>query len=103
MALSEDQFWTQRHAGFDLYSGRSGIGLFLAYAGILTDRPRALETALTVADGVVLEVEEIFARAHEPKRIWIVKASDHGFSDNLTEFDQCLLDAITWTRQHTPQ
>ena len=59
LTLSEDQFWTQRHAGFDLYAGRSGIGLFLAYAGVLADRPRALQTALTVADGVVAELDEV--------------------------------------------
>ena len=31
---------------------------------------------------------------------WIVDAADHRFSDNLTVFDECLLEAITWiTRQ----
>jgi pimeloyl-ACP methyl ester carboxylesterase len=46
------------------------------------------------------EVQRVLERASEPKKLWIIKAADHRFSDNLTEFDQCLLEAITWiTRQ----
>jgi uncharacterized protein len=48
----------------------------------------------------VADVQRILANAGEPKQLWIVKASDHRFSDNLTEFDQRLLDAIEWIRQH---
>ena len=29
-------------------------------------------------------------------KLWIIKAADHRFSDNLAEFDQCLLEAMTW-------
>jgi fermentation-respiration switch protein FrsA (DUF1100 family) len=44
------------------------------------------------------EVQAIFAAAREPKRLWVIKAADHRFSDNLTEFDQRLLEAIAWVR-----
>lgn len=44
------------------------------------------------------EVQSIFDAAKEPKRLWVIKASDHRFSDNLTEFDQRLLEAIAWIR-----
>lgn len=44
------------------------------------------------------EVRLVIERAREPKRLWIVNASDHRFSDNLAEFDQRLLDAIAWVR-----
>jgi pimeloyl-ACP methyl ester carboxylesterase len=42
------------------------------------------------------EVQSVLDRAGEPKKLWIVKASDHRFSDNLAEFDRRLLEAIAW-------
>lgn len=47
------------------------------------------------------EVRHVLERASEPKRLWVVKAANHRFSDNLAEFDQCLLEAITWIAQHS--
>jgi len=44
----------------------------------------------------VAEIQRVMERAREPKKLWIVPAADHRFSDNLAEFDRCLLDAITW-------
>jgi pimeloyl-ACP methyl ester carboxylesterase len=44
------------------------------------------------------EVEKILDAANEPKRLWIINASDHRFSDNRTEFDRRLLEAIAWVR-----
>ena len=49
----------------------------------------------------IAEVQKVFARAKEPKKLWIIKAADHRFSDNLAEFDQCLLEAINWITQHS--
>jgi pimeloyl-ACP methyl ester carboxylesterase len=46
------------------------------------------------------DVQRIVDAAREPKRLWIVKASDHRFSDNLAEFDRCLLEAIAWLTQN---
>jgi virulence protein VirJ len=51
----------------------------------------------------IAEVQRVLERAKEPKRLWIIKAADHRFSDNLAEFDQCLLEAITWTTTHSPK
>jgi dienelactone hydrolase len=42
------------------------------------------------------EVEQVFERAGQPKRLWIVNAANHSFSDNLAGFDRTLLEAITW-------
>ncbi|HEY2152192.1 MAG TPA: AcvB/VirJ family lysyl-phosphatidylglycerol hydrolase [Vicinamibacterales bacterium] len=42
------------------------------------------------------EVERVMQHAAQPKRLWVVNASDHRFSDNLSEFDERLLDAIAW-------
>lgn len=49
------------------------------------------------------EVQRVMAAAKAPKQLWIIKASDHRFSDNLTEFDQRLLEAIAWVNQNTPR
>jgi fermentation-respiration switch protein FrsA (DUF1100 family) len=46
------------------------------------------------------EVQRILDAAREPKRLWLVKASNHRFSDNLAEFDRRLLEAIAWINQH---
>lgn len=35
-------------------------------------------------------------QAREPKRLWIVNAANHRFSDNLAEFDRVLFEAIAW-------
>lgn len=42
------------------------------------------------------DVQELLERAREPKRLWIIRAADHRFSDNLPEFDRALVEAITW-------
>lgn len=49
------------------------------------------------------EVQRVMDSAREPKRLWVIKASDHRFSDNLTEFDQRLLEAIAWVRGNTKE
>jgi fermentation-respiration switch protein FrsA (DUF1100 family) len=43
------------------------------------------------------ELRGILARAREPKRLWIIEARDHRFSDNQPELQRCLREAITWT------
>ena len=48
----------------------------------------------------VAVVQKVVDAAREPKKLWIVKASDHGFSDNLAEFDRRLLEAIAWIKQN---
>jgi type IV secretory pathway VirJ component len=47
------------------------------------------------------DVQRILSVAQEPKRLWIVNASDHGFSSNLVEFDRRLVEAFEWIAQHT--
>ena len=46
------------------------------------------------------EVRRIMDAAREPKRLWVVNASNHRFSDTLMEFDQRLMEAVDWVRQH---
>jgi type IV secretory pathway VirJ component len=47
------------------------------------------------------EAQQILAHAADPKRLWMVTASDHRFSDNLPEFDTRLLEALTWVRERS--
>jgi alpha-beta hydrolase superfamily lysophospholipase len=49
------------------------------------------------------EVQKILDGAREPKRLWIIPAADHRFSDNLPEFDRRLLEAIAWVEQNAPR
>jgi dienelactone hydrolase len=48
------------------------------------------------------EVRSLMARANEPKRLWLVTASDHRFSNNVAEFDRRLLESIDWVRHNQP-
>jgi alpha-beta hydrolase superfamily lysophospholipase len=49
------------------------------------------------------EVQQVLQRAREPKKLWTINAADHRFSNNLPEFDQCLLEAINWIIQQSPK
>lgn len=49
------------------------------------------------------EVQQVLANARDPKRLWVIKASDHRFSDNLAEFDQRLIEAIAWVTANAPK
>jgi alpha-beta hydrolase superfamily lysophospholipase len=45
------------------------------------------------------EIQRVLPAAREPKKLWIVNAGDHRFSDNLAEFDRRLLEALGWVVQ----
>lgn len=49
------------------------------------------------------EVRGVLDAAKAPKRLWLVRASNHRFSDNLPEFEQRLLEAIAWVRANAAQ
>ena len=51
----------------------------------------------------IAAVQRVLQGAQEPKKLWIVNASDHRFSDNAAEFDRRLLEAIEWVNQNTPR
>jgi fermentation-respiration switch protein FrsA (DUF1100 family) len=48
------------------------------------------------------EAQQVLEVARQPKRLWVVAASNHRFSDNVVEFDRALLDAITWITEVHP-
>jgi pimeloyl-ACP methyl ester carboxylesterase len=49
------------------------------------------------------EVTRIVDAANQPKRLWIVDAADHRFSGRIGEFDQRLLEAISWIDANRPR
>ena len=48
----------------------------------------------------VPEVNRVIDAARDPKRLWLVEASDHRFSGNVDGFDRTLLDALAWVKSH---
>ena len=48
------------------------------------------------------EIQRVIAAAKEPKRLWIIEAADHRFSDNMTELERRLLEAIAWVTSKSP-
>jgi fermentation-respiration switch protein FrsA (DUF1100 family) len=46
------------------------------------------------------EAERVLAAAGQPKRLWVIQASNHRFSDNVGELERCLLEAIAWITAH---
>jgi hypothetical protein len=42
------------------------------------------------------KAKAMFAHAGNPKKMWIVEASNHRFSDNRSELDHCILEALRW-------
>ena len=51
----------------------------------------------------VADVQNVLQHARDPKKLWVVNASDHRFSDNSAEFDRRLLEAIEWVKQNAPR
>ena len=44
------------------------------------------------------KAKALFARAGEPKKMWIIEAANHRFSDNRDELDRRVLEALLWIR-----
>ena len=51
----------------------------------------------------IAEIERVLRHAASPTRLWVIKASDHRFSDNLAEFDVRLLESMAWIEAHAPR
>jgi len=48
------------------------------------------------------EIQQTMSRASEPKKLWLIQAADHRFSDNLPELDRRLLEAMAWVTRSQP-
>jgi alpha-beta hydrolase superfamily lysophospholipase len=72
----------------------------IALAGRVAPTPLALVSSTHdeyVPEG---EVDRIMAAARAPKRLWMIDAADHRFSDQQDQLARCLDDAIAWVRDN---
>jgi pimeloyl-ACP methyl ester carboxylesterase len=46
------------------------------------------------------KAKDMIALAGEPKRMWIIEADNHRFSNARNELDRAILEALTWINQH---
>ncbi|MBZ5498184.1 MAG: hypothetical protein LAP85_17425 [Acidobacteriia bacterium] len=44
------------------------------------------------------QAKAMFARAGEPKKMWVIEAANHRFSDNRDELDRKILEALQWIK-----
>ena len=44
------------------------------------------------------QAKAMFARAGEPRRMWVIEAANHRFSNNREELDRRILEALEWLR-----
>jgi alpha-beta hydrolase superfamily lysophospholipase len=97
--------WRWKDAVIYLTHGMPNEPTFSAAAVAASVAPAPLAAIHSTADEYVplSEVQTVMDRAREPKRLWIVKASNHAFSGNVQEFDTRLLEAIAWVRQNRAQ
>jgi alpha-beta hydrolase superfamily lysophospholipase len=49
------------------------------------------------------EARGLMDRAAEPKKLWVVPASDHRFSDNRADFERALLESLEWIRNQSSE
>jgi len=48
------------------------------------------------------QAKAMFSRASEPKRMWVVEAANHRFSNNRDELDLRMLEALRWIQTVKP-
>ena len=96
--------WRWRDALIYVTHGLPNEPLFSAASVIGNVAPVPLAAIHSTNDEFVplTEVERVLEAAKEPKKLWVVKAANHRFSNNLAEFDQRLLEAIEWLKGHQP-
>jgi len=74
-----------------------------AVVGKVSPLPLALLHSTHDEYAPLADVQRMMSLGSEPKRLWVVSASDHRFSDNLSGFDKCLLEAVEWVGQNQPR
>ncbi len=90
--------WRLRDAIIYLTKGMPAEPTFRVTDHVASLAPLPLAAIASTRDEFVpaAEVLRVMAAAREPKRLWIVPASDHRFSDNQRELQARLVDAIAW-------
>lgn len=93
--------WRWRDMSIYFTHGVPNEPLFSASAVVPRVAPTPLAAIHSTNDEFVAlsTLQAIMQKAGEPKRVWTITASNHGFSDNLAAFDAALLEAIEWIAQ----
>jgi fermentation-respiration switch protein FrsA (DUF1100 family) len=93
--------WRWRDMSIYFTHGVPKEPLFNASAVVPRVAPTPLAAIHSTSDEFVplATVQAIMEKAREPKRLWTIKASNHGFTDNFKDFDAALLEAIQWIGQ----
>jgi len=97
--------WRWRDAVIYVTHGRPDEPSFSSAAIVPRLAPLPLAAIHSTGDEFVpvTEVRHIVDAARGPKRLWIVQACNHRFSDNLDELDARLLDAVSWIDANSPR
>ena len=74
-----------------------------SFIGKVSPLPLALVHSTHDEFAPLADAQRMIGLGGDPKRLWVVDASDHRFSDNLSDFDHSLLAALDWVTQHTPR
>jgi fermentation-respiration switch protein FrsA (DUF1100 family) len=48
------------------------------------------------------QAKAMFSRASDPKRMWVIEAANHRFSNNRDELDRRILEALRWIKTAKP-
>lgn len=65
--------------------------------------PEGVPIIVSSGDGGWIHLGRAYLASFTSGRLWVVKASDHRFSDDFHEFDQRLLEAIEWIQANAPR
>ncbi len=75
----------------------------VAVAGRVTPTPLAVINSMHDEFVPAGEADRVMAAAQQPKRLWMIEAADHRFSDKLAELAMRLVEAIDWVRTSGPK
>jgi dipeptidyl aminopeptidase/acylaminoacyl peptidase len=45
------------------------------------------------------QAKTMFAKGGEPKKMWVIEAANHRFSNNRAELDRVILEALHWIKK----
>jgi type IV secretory pathway VirJ component len=75
----------------------------IALAGQVSPTPLAVINATHDEYVPAGEADRILAAAQQPKKLWMIAAADHRFSDNQAELALRLFEAIAWVQTSQPK
>ena len=93
--------WRWKDIGAEITKSLPNEPIFKTADYIGKVSPLPLFMVASTADEYVKEdtTRALFASAHEPKRLAMIKAGDHRFSGSTDEFYRTLKEALSWVQQ----